>query len=131
MVHLTFKTVSSTFCSILPVHDPSKVICCKSFMQYGIPNCLSHISKPIETVPSEPITIEMTWTERQFQIHLISYFRSQYLSVFSTSLLKYYLVFWSRMGRQHQYNKIIFIIILLLFLLLLFTCFHLWEESMH
>lgn len=59
-------------------------------MQYSIPNCLSHISNPFETVPSEPITIEMTWVERQLQIHLISYFRSQYLSVFSISLLKYY-----------------------------------------
>ena len=58
-------------------------------MQYGIPNCLSHISNPFETVPSEPVTIEMTWIERQFQIHLISYLRSQYLSVFSISLLKY------------------------------------------
>ena len=38
-------------------------------MQYGILNCLSHISNPLETVPSEPITIEMTWIEWQFQIH--------------------------------------------------------------
>ena len=59
-------------------------------MQYGIPNCLSHISNPFETVPSEPVTIERIWIEWQFQIHLISYFRSQYLSVFFISLLNNY-----------------------------------------
>ena len=59
-------------------------------MQYGIPNSLSHISNPFETVPSEPVTIERIWIEWQFQIHLISYSRSQYLSVFFISLLNNY-----------------------------------------
>ena len=59
-------------------------------MQYGTPNCLSHISNPFETVPSEPVTIERIWIEWQFQIHLISYSRSQYLSVFFISLLNNY-----------------------------------------
>lgn len=59
-------------------------------MQYGIPNCLSHISNPFETVPSEAVTIERIWIEWQFQIHLISYSRSQYLSVFFISLLNNY-----------------------------------------
>ena len=53
-------------------------------MQYGIPDCLSHIPNPLENVPSAPITIGMTWTDRQFQIRLISYFK---LSILSLSLL--------------------------------------------
>ena len=40
--------------------DPSKVIRCKSSMKYGIPNCLSRILNPFETVPSQPVKIRMT-----------------------------------------------------------------------
>ena len=44
--------------------DPSKVIRCKSSMKYGIPNCLSRILNPFETVPSQPVKIRMTLTEQ-------------------------------------------------------------------
>ena len=43
-------SVQQAFRRIPP--DPSKVIRCKSSMKYGIPNCLSHILNPIETVPT-------------------------------------------------------------------------------
>ena len=47
-------------------------------MQYGIPNCLSHIPNPVDTVPSAPIDL---FTDTAAILNQLNVFHFQHIEV--------------------------------------------------